>query len=160
MAMDWRDVLCSAPAGNSQDVLSTGVLNGVWSLTRYFHNNAKAPFSTTPTKNTGAPNKTTRAIDNGHCARQEKLTWRFDSKSFVQDNSKPDIIFGSSGIWDIQALAPISSAQDDSKKAELNPNFLKFRGYREGVTPMDLCIALQPRYQGQQRLHQQLKRSV
>lgn len=52
-------------------------------------------------------------------------------------------MFGSSGIWDIQALAPISSAQDDSKKPELNPNFLKFRGYREGVTPMDLCIAFQ-----------------
>ncbi|KAF9369720.1 hypothetical protein CPB97_003351, partial [Podila verticillata] len=130
-------------ASNSQDVLSTGVLDGVWSLTRYFYDDSKAPFSTTSTKNTGAPNKTTRALDNGHCARQEKLTWRFDGKSFVQENSKPDIMFGSSGIWDIQALAPISSAQDDSKKPELNPNFLKFRGYREGVTPMDLCIAFQ-----------------
>ncbi|KAG0356374.1 hypothetical protein BG005_004707 [Podila minutissima] len=129
-------------AGNSQDVLSTGVLDGVWSLTRYFYNDPKVPFNITSTT-TGASNKTTRAIENGHCSRQERLTWCFDRKFFVQDDSKPDIMFGSSGIWDIQALVPISSAQDDSKKPELNPNFLKFRGYREGVTPMDLCIALQ-----------------
>ncbi|KAG0031387.1 hypothetical protein BGZ81_001295 [Podila clonocystis] len=81
---------------------------------------------------TRASNKTTRTTKNGHCSWQEKLTWRLDRKSFVEGESKPDTMFGLSNIWDIQ---------DDSKK--LNPNYLKFRGYREGVTLMELCAALQ-----------------
>jgi hypothetical protein len=62
-------------------------------------------------------------------------------KTFVQAPTKPDVMFGSSGIWDILELIPTASGADHDSKS--GPMFLKFRAYREGVTPADLCVAVQ-----------------
>lgn len=52
-------------------------------------------------------------------------------------------MFGTSGIWEIQSLEPISEDTNRTLKAELHPLYLKFRAFKDAVNPLDLCVALQ-----------------
>ncbi|KAF9119641.1 hypothetical protein BGW39_000158 [Mortierella sp. 14UC] len=121
----------------SQDLINSRVLDGTWKMTRY-------SFTATASKNAhGHTNITGVQLGQGGCSKNENITWRAEGKSFSQVSSTPDTLFGSSGIWEIQSLVPIAGNNDHALKQELNPNYLKFRAYKDGATPLDLCIATQ-----------------
>lgn len=68
-----------------------------------------------------------RPLRTRGCSKQENLTWKVDDKSFSQISSSPDILFGSSGIWEIQSLIPTAVNSDHILKQKLKLNYLKFR---------------------------------
>ncbi|KAG0259816.1 hypothetical protein BGZ95_004569 [Linnemannia exigua] len=121
----------------SQDLMKLRILDGTWRMTRYSYTVA-APADTH-----GHQNTTGAQLGQGSCNKHEKLTWRVEGKSFIQVSSTPDTLFGTSGIWEIQSLVPITGNNDHTLKQELNPNYLKFRAYKDGTTPLDLCMATQ-----------------
>jgi len=52
-------------------------------------------------------------------------------------------MFGTSGIWVIESLEPISGDTNHTLKPELDPLYLKFRAFKDAVNPLDLCVAVQ-----------------
>ncbi|KAF8939770.1 hypothetical protein BGZ47_008055 [Haplosporangium gracile] len=121
----------------AQDLLKSRVLDGTWKMTRYSF------AATVPADAHGRRNITGAQLGQGSCSKQENLTWKVDGKSFSQISGTPEALFGSSGIWEIQSLVPITGNDDRALKQALNPNYLKFRAYKDGTTPLDLCMATQ-----------------
>ncbi|KAG0295971.1 hypothetical protein BGZ96_010502 [Linnemannia gamsii] len=120
-----------------QNVVKSRVLDGTWKMTRYSY------AATAPVHGHGYGNISGVHLGQGGCSKQENLIWKVDDKSFSQVLSNPDILFGSSGIWEIQSLVPIAGNSDHTLKQELKPSYLKLRAYKDGTIPLDLCMATQ-----------------
>ena len=43
----------------------------------------------------------------------------------------------------VQSLVPIAGNNDHALKQELDLNYLRFRAYKDGTSPLDLCMATQ-----------------
>ncbi|KAG0365333.1 hypothetical protein BGX24_004187 [Mortierella sp. AD032] len=106
-------------------------------MTRYSYT------ATAPKDTRGHQNITEAQLRQGSCSKHEELTWKVEGRSFIQVSSTPNSLFGTSGIWEIQSLVPITGNNDHALRQELNPNYLKFRAYKDGTTPLDLCMAIQ-----------------
>ncbi|GJJ72759.1 hypothetical protein EMPS_05117 [Entomortierella parvispora] len=120
--------LVSASYAASQDLLNTGILDGSWDITRYYYSD------------------TANIANNGvgtHCGKQEHINLKVDGNSFVQDSSVKDVTFGTSGIWEIESLESISENTNHTLEPELDPLYLKFRAFKDALSPLDLCAAVQ-----------------
>ncbi|KAF9153628.1 hypothetical protein BG015_003007 [Linnemannia schmuckeri] len=74
--------------------------------------------------------------------------WKMTRYSFIATvtadaHGRRNITGAQLGQGEIQLFVPIAGNNDHALKQALNPNYLKFRAYKDGTTPLNLCMATQ-----------------
>ncbi|KAG9071957.1 hypothetical protein KI688_006176 [Linnemannia hyalina] len=123
--------MAAAESASFRDVVKSRVFDGTWKATQ------RSFAATAPADTHRHRYLSGTMLDQEDCSKQEILTWKVDGKSFIRT------LFDSFGIWEIQSLALIAGNNDHVFKQELNPNYFRLRGYKDGTSLLDLCIATQ-----------------
>ncbi|KAF9548450.1 hypothetical protein EC957_006666 [Mortierella hygrophila] len=131
--------MAAAESASFQDVVKSRDIDGTWKM-------AQRSFAATAPADTHGHRHISGTLPGQEgCTTQEILTWRVDGKPFIRVTTTSETLFDSFGIWEIQSLAFIAGNNEHALKQEWNPNYFKFRAYKDGTwhLPLDLCIATQ-----------------